>query len=143
MAIRRKSRLDRRACRSREILATADGLFHQTCMRGSIAILRRLACRHNGKRTINEPVAEWDDDMPVLDHAEASETMPINSTNESHFSDLMSGSDDHLSGNHETVYVWRHPELIGVELFRGVYKRYQAARHFHLGPAIGIVQREL
>jgi hypothetical protein len=50
-----------------------------------------------------------------------------------------SGSDGHLSRSQERAYIWRHPELIGVELFRGVYRRYQAARHFHLGPASGIV----
>jgi AraC-like DNA-binding protein/quercetin dioxygenase-like cupin family protein len=56
-------------------------------------------------------------------------------------SEMPSDFDDDLSGRGETGHVWRHPELTGVELFRGVYKRYQAARHFHSSPAIGIVSK--
>jgi AraC-like DNA-binding protein len=41
----------------------------------------------------------------------------------------------------EEAYMWRAPALDGVELFRGKYTRYQASRHFHEGPAIGIVAK--
>jgi AraC-like DNA-binding protein len=65
----------------------------------------------------------------------------INPIHHNYSSHAGSGSDDHLHSGRERAYIWRHPELAGVELFRGVYKRYQAARHFHLGPAIGIVAK--
>jgi AraC-like DNA-binding protein len=61
--------------------------------------------------------------------------------NEDSLSGTANGSKDRLRGLDETAYIWRHPELTGVELFRGAYKRYQASRHFHSGPAIGIVSR--
>jgi AraC-like DNA-binding protein len=60
---------------------------------------------------------------------------------ESHASEVASDFDDHLSDSDETAHVWRNPELVGVELFRGAYNRYQAARHFHSEPAIGIVSK--
>jgi AraC-like DNA-binding protein len=41
----------------------------------------------------------------------------------------------------EEAYMWRTSALDGVELFRGKYTRYQASRHFHEGPAIGIVAK--
>jgi AraC-like ligand binding domain len=79
--------------------------------------------------------------MALLDDVEASVKLPSNAIIESHSSDGAGCPDDHLSRNQETAYMWRHPELTGVELFRGVYKSYHAARHFHLGPAIGIVAK--
>ncbi len=79
--------------------------------------------------------------MAPLDDVEASVKLPSNAIIESHSSDAAGCPDDHLVGNQETAYMWRHPELTGVELFRGVYKSYHAARHFHLGPAIGIVAK--
>jgi AraC-like DNA-binding protein len=42
-------------------------------------------------------------------------------------------------GVQETARIWRHTGRDGVELFRGSYKKYQAARHYHTVPAIGIV----
>ena len=44
-------------------------------------------------------------------------------------------------GAQESARIWRHTALKGVELFRGSYKKYQAARHFHGVPAIGVVAR--
>jgi AraC-like DNA-binding protein len=79
--------------------------------------------------------------MAVLDHVGDLATVPVSAINKSRSSYAGNGVDDHLSGSQERAYIWRHPELIGVELFRGVYRRYQAARHFHLGPAIGIVAK--
>jgi AraC-like DNA-binding protein len=79
--------------------------------------------------------------MAVLNRPEDLEEKSINLIDESRSSDVASDCDNQVSGNHETAHVWRHPELTGVELFRGVYKRYQAARHFHLSPAIGIVSK--
>lgn len=51
------------------------------------------------------------------------------------------GHGDAPLGERELAYMWRHPELNGVELFRGEYRNYAAARHFHEGPAIGIVAK--
>lgn len=42
-------------------------------------------------------------------------------------------------GAQESARIWRHTALKGVELFRGSYKKYQAAHHFHGVPAIGVV----
>jgi AraC-like DNA-binding protein len=80
-------------------------------------------------------------DRDLLDHLEDSVTIPSNAIIESHSLDIGECSGDRLPESQETAYMWRHPELPGVELFRGVYKRYRAARHFHLGPAIGIVAK--
>ena len=44
-------------------------------------------------------------------------------------------------GSQETARIWRHPERDGLELFRGTYLKYRAARHYHTVPAIGIVAR--
>jgi AraC-like DNA-binding protein len=72
---------------------------------------------------------------------ENSVTVPSNTIFESVSPEWARGSDEHVSVDQETAHMWRHPELAGVELFRGVYTRYEAARHFHLEPAIGIVAR--
>jgi hypothetical protein len=61
--------------------------------------------------------------MAVLDHLEDSATIPSNAIIESHSSDVGRSPADDLTGNRETGYMWRHPQLRGVELFRGVYKR--------------------
>jgi AraC-like DNA-binding protein len=37
--------------------------------------------------------------------------------------------------------IWRNGRLEGVELFRGSYRNYEFARHFHRVPAIGVVDR--
>lgn len=37
--------------------------------------------------------------------------------------------------------IWRNARLEGVELFRGSYRNYEFARHFHRVPAIGVVDR--
>lgn len=79
--------------------------------------------------------------MAVLNDVEDSVAIPSNEIIESPSFDVVKCHEGHLSGNQETAYMWRHPELRGVELFRGAYKRYRAARHFHLGPAIGIVAK--
>lgn len=42
-------------------------------------------------------------------------------------------------GPQETARIWRHSERDGLELFRGTYVKYRAARHYHTVPAIGIV----
>ena len=44
-------------------------------------------------------------------------------------------------GPQETARIWRHSERDGLELFRGTYVKYRAARHYHTVPAIGIVAR--
>jgi AraC-like DNA-binding protein len=79
-----------------------------------------------------------DHEMVFLDHVDHSMAIP-NAITESHSPDVLMECSDRLPVNQEMAYMWRHPELRGVELFRGVYNRYQAARHFHLSPAIGIV----
>jgi AraC-like DNA-binding protein len=79
--------------------------------------------------------------MTFLDYVDHSMAMPTDAIDESQSTVVVEGRGDHLSGNQEMAYMWRHPELRGVELFRGVYKRYRAARHFHLSPAIGIVSQ--
>ena len=76
--------------------------------------------------------------MAFFDYVDHSRSIP-HPIAESHSPDVVMGRNDRLSGNQEMAYMWRHPKLRGLELFRGVYKRYQAARHFHLSPAIGIV----
>jgi AraC-like DNA-binding protein len=79
--------------------------------------------------------------MAVSNLPENSKEISISLVGESYPSGVASDFDDHLSGSNETGHMWRHPELVGVELFRAVYKRYQAARHFHSRPAIGIVSK--
>lgn len=37
--------------------------------------------------------------------------------------------------------MWRHSSLHGVELFQGIYRKHEFARHFHTVPAIGVVDR--
>jgi AraC-like DNA-binding protein len=37
--------------------------------------------------------------------------------------------------------IWRHTKRDGLELFRGSYVKYKAARHYHTVPAIGIVEQ--
>lgn len=44
-------------------------------------------------------------------------------------------------GEQENARIWRHSALNGVELFQGVYRTYEFARHFHSVPAIGVVDR--
>lgn len=94
-----------------------------------------------GQRKISESVTEKDDAMLAVHQAKDSKMIPVHAIDVSRSSELPGGSDDHPPGPHEAAYMWRHPELMGVELFRGVYRRYQASRHFHPGPAIGIVSR--
>jgi AraC-like DNA-binding protein len=79
--------------------------------------------------------------MAALDQVEDSAAISSHAAIANHSSAVARCPDDHLSTNQETAYIWRHPELAGVELFRGVYKRYKASRHFHLWPAIGIVAK--
>jgi len=84
-------------------------------------------------------LAETDSNMGVLGHAKEPVRIPVSTINRGHTSYAVSGAYDSPAVSPERAYIWRHPELTGVELFRGVYTRYQAARHFLLGPAIGIV----
>jgi len=79
--------------------------------------------------------------MAVFDDKETSGMIPIAAINESKSSHSAKRSGERFGGDREMADVWRHPDIIGLELFRGVYTSYQAARHFHLGPAIGIVSR--
>jgi AraC-like DNA-binding protein/quercetin dioxygenase-like cupin family protein len=44
-------------------------------------------------------------------------------------------------GTQETAWIWRHTKRDGLELFRGSYVKYKAARHYHTVPAIGIVEQ--
>jgi AraC-like DNA-binding protein len=44
-------------------------------------------------------------------------------------------------GRDEHARIWGHSALKGVELFRGCYRNYEFAPHFHTVPAIGIVDR--
>jgi AraC-like DNA-binding protein len=44
-------------------------------------------------------------------------------------------------GNQEHALIWHHRALPGVELFRGSYRTYGFARHYHSVPAIGVVDR--
>lgn len=78
--------------------------------------------------------------MAFSSYVEDSMAISSNVIVESHSAVVAEDHGDQLPGN-EMAYMWHHPVLKGVELFRGVYKNYQAARHFHLGPAIGIVAK--
>ena len=44
-------------------------------------------------------------------------------------------------GTQEMARIWRHTKCNGLELFRGSYVKYKAARHYHTVPAIGIVDQ--
>lgn len=44
-------------------------------------------------------------------------------------------------GARETAQIWRHAKRDGLELFRGSYVKYKAARHYHTVPAIGMVDQ--
>jgi AraC-like DNA-binding protein len=94
-----------------------------------------------GSRESSSNSQESDREMAFLNYVDHSMAMPTDAIDESHSPDVVEGRSDHLSGDQEMAYIWRRPELRGVELFRGVYKRYHAARHFHLSPAIGIVSQ--
>jgi AraC-like DNA-binding protein len=43
-------------------------------------------------------------------------------------------------GTDERARIWRHGALNGAELFRGSYRKYEFAHHFHSVPAIGVVE---
>ena len=58
-----------------------------------------------------------------------------------HAANLLHYQSERPPGADESARIWCHRSLAGVELFRGSYKSYQAARHFHTVPAIGIVAR--
>jgi len=49
------------------------------------------------------------------------------------------GDEPFSKGDHAKI--WRNARLEGVELFRGSYRNYEFARHFHRVPAIGVVDR--
>jgi len=46
-----------------------------------------------------------------------------------------------LAGRDESARIWQHGALNGAELFRGSYRTYEFARHFHSVSAIGVVER--
>lgn len=48
------------------------------------------------------------------------------------------GEEPFAHGNYARI--WRNARLEGVELFRGSYRNYEFARHFHRVPAIGVVE---
>lgn len=74
-------------------------------------------------------------------HVEDSVTVPSNAVFEGDLPDEGTKRNDGRRVLREEAYMWRTPVLEGVDLFRGEYSRYQASRHFHEGPAIGIVAR--
>jgi AraC-like DNA-binding protein len=45
------------------------------------------------------------------------------------------------AGRDESARIWQHGALSGAELFRGSYRKYEFAHHFHSVPAIGVVER--
>lgn len=57
--------------------------------------------------------------------------------------DRLNIAEDHGArplGGSESARIWRHDGLSGIELFRGSYRRYRFARHYHSVPAIGVVE---
>ena len=61
--------------------------------------------------------------MAALGNKQDSAAAPMSAVNIASTSYLESALDHRPRGSQEKAHMWRHPELTGVELFRGVYKR--------------------